>query len=86
MIEVVTAIGENPSVVTMCRLRHSCIVRHCCAVHRSGSSRPLRDTSVAMMEKTYSRHIAEHNSDSVARLALLQEPAPVADKVVALVR
>jgi hypothetical protein len=45
----------------------------------------LHDTSVKMIERTYSRYIASH-SDEIARRALLQTTgqSPAADKVVPL--
>jgi len=46
----------------------------------------LHDTSVKMIERTYSRHIASH-SDDIARRALLQLEQPAAtDNVVTLAR
>jgi hypothetical protein len=41
------------------------------------------DTSVAMIERTYSRFIGDH-SDALARAALLDTTEPTADKVVPL--
>jgi hypothetical protein len=43
----------------------------------------MHDTSVKMIERTYSRHIAEH-TDALARRALLDTVTPVAGNVVAL--
>jgi hypothetical protein len=43
------------------------------------------DTSVAMIERFYSRYIADY-SDEHTRAALLDYAEPVADNVVALVR
>jgi hypothetical protein len=44
----------------------------------------LHNTSVAMIERTYSRYITEH-SDDISRAALLQHEPPLAgDNVVAL--
>jgi hypothetical protein len=43
----------------------------------------LHDTSVKMIERTYSRHIASH-SDDIARRALLQIEQPAANNIVAL--
>jgi integrase len=65
-----TAAGQDPSEVTMYALRHSNIVRQILA------GVPIRvvavnyDTSIAMLERTYSRHIGDH-SDALARGALL---------------
>jgi hypothetical protein len=41
----------------------------------------LHNTSVAMIERTYSAHIAEH-SDEVSRVALLEAPPPSGSNVV----
>jgi integrase len=67
---VVRAAGLDPNEVTIYALRHSSIVRQLLA------SVPVRvvavnhDTSVAMIERTYSRHIGDH-ADALARKALL---------------
>ncbi len=83
--KVVTAIGLDPAEVTMYCLRHSSIVR---MLLRSVPIRlvaSLHNTSVAMIEKHYSRFITEH-SDDVSRHALLQPESPVGENVVALAR
>jgi integrase len=62
--------GLNPTEVTIYALRHSNIVRQLL------SGVPVRvvavnhDTSVAMIERTYSRHIGDH-ADALARGAML---------------
>jgi hypothetical protein len=43
----------------------------------------LHNTSVAMIEKHYSKYITEH-SDDVSRQALLQPELPVGENIVAL--
>jgi integrase len=84
--KVVTAIGRNPAEVTAYALRHSSIVR---MILRNVPIRivaSLHNTSVAMIEKTYSAHISEY-SDDISRTALLQhneEPALAAGNVVSL--
>jgi len=81
--KVVAAIGL-PAEVTMYALRHSSIVRALLQnvpIRLVGS---LHNTSVAMIEKHYSRYIVEH-SDDISRRALLQHEPPDGDKVVALV-
>jgi integrase len=85
--KVVTAIGLDPAEVTMYALRHSSIVRMLLQNIPIRLVASLHNTSVAMIEKTYSKYITEH-SDDISRKALLQheEPAPVADNVVALGR
>ena len=42
----------------------------------------LHDTSVKMIERTYSRYIASH-SDEIARRALLDVSQPTANNVIA---
>jgi integrase len=77
----VRAAGLDPDEVTIYALRHSSIVRQLLA------SVPLRvvavnhDTSVVMIERTYSRHIGDH-ADALARVALLDIAAAPGDNVV----
>ena len=84
--KVVTAVGLDPAEVTMYCLRHSSIVRMLLRnvpIRLVGS---LHNTSVAMIEKHYSRYITEHSIDDITRAGLLSEPTPAADNVVAMVR
>ena len=66
----IEATGLDPGKITMYALRHSNIVRQILA------GVPLRvvavnhDTSVGMLERTYSRYIGDH-ADALARVALL---------------
>ena len=46
----------------------------------------LHNTSVGMIEKHYSRYITEHSIDDIARIGLLSESTPAADKGVAMMR
>jgi integrase len=82
--KVVTAIGLDPDEVTMYALRHSSIVRMLLRNVPIRLAASLHNTSVAMIEKYYSRYITEHSIDDITRNALLSEPTPVGDKVVAL--
>ncbi len=74
--------GLDPAEITIYALRHSNIVRQLLA------GVPIRvvgvnhDTSVAMIERTYSKHIGDH-ADALARPALLDlsSPAPTANVV-----
>ncbi|MGJ5216956.1 hypothetical protein ACQR1Q_08860, partial [Bradyrhizobium oligotrophicum] len=43
----------------------------------------LHNTSVQMIERTYSKYITEH-SDEISRRALLQDAVPIGENVVAL--
>ena len=81
--EVVKGIERDPDEVTIYALRHSAIVRHLLANTPIRVVAALVDSSVAMLERHYSRFIARH-SDEIARKALLH-PEPT-DNVVALKR
>jgi len=81
--KVVTAIGLDPTVVTMYALRHSSIVRMLLQSVPIRLVASLHNTSVAMIEKTYSKYITEH-SDDISRRALLRDHLPIDDNVVAL--
>ena len=76
---VVKAARLDPDEVTLYALRHSSIVRQLLANVPIRIVATLHDTSVKMIERTYSRHIASH-SDEIARRALLataeQPPGP----------
>src|SRR3954447_14604812 len=84
--KVVTAIGLNPAEVTMYALRHSSIVRMLLRNVPIRLVASLHNTSVAMIEKHYSKYITEQSIDDIARAGLLSEPTPDADNVVALAR
>jgi len=83
---VVIAIGLDPdSGVTIYCLRHSSIVRMLKKNVPIRIVASLHNTSVAMIEKHYSKFITEHAIDDIARAGLLSEPAP-AGNLVAMVR
>lgn len=77
--------GLDPEKVTIYALRHSSITRQLLA------GVPVRvvaighDTSIVMIERTYSKHIADH-ADALVRPALLDLSAPTPDNVVPLGR
>lgn len=81
--KVVTAIGRDPAEVTMYALRHSSIVRMLLRNVPIRLVASLHNTSVQMIERTYSRFITEF-SDDISRKALLQHNPPSAANVVAL--
>jgi integrase len=81
--KIVTVIGLDPAVVTAYALRHSSVVRALLQNVPIRVVASLHNTSVAMIEKTYSKFITEH-SDDYSRAALLQHP--IADNVIPLVR
>jgi integrase len=75
------AAGRDPDEVTIYALRHSSIVRQ---LLRSVPIRVVavnHDTSVAMIEKNYSRHIGDH-SDALVRAAVLDIADAAVDNVV----
>src|SRR5215831_422512 len=79
---VIEAAELDPDVVTLYALRHSSIVRQLVANTPIRIVATLHDTSVKMIERTYSRHIAEH-TDALARRALLDVSQPTANNVIA---
>src|SRR5262245_2423775 len=81
---VVKAAGLDPDEVTLSALRHSSIVRQLVANTPIRIVATLHDTSVKMIERTYSRYIAEHTDALARRKALLQIEPPPSGKVVPL--
>jgi integrase len=77
------AAGEDPGEVTMYALRHSSVVRQILAGVPIRVVAVNHDTSIAMLERTYSRHIGDH-ADGLARAALLKTDEPDGDNVVPL--
>jgi integrase len=71
------------SGVTMYALRHSNIVRHLLAGVPIRLVAVNHDTSVLMIEKSYSAHISDH-ADAISRRALLDIATPVAANVIKL--
>ena len=71
MARIAAAIGRPEA--TMYALRHSSIVRMLLQNIPIRLVASLHNTSVAMIEKTYSKYITEH-SDEISRAALLQHP------------
>src|SRR5262249_9676536 len=80
---VIEAAGLDPDEVTLYALRHSSIVRQLLANVPIRIVATLHDTSVKMIERSYSRFIASH-SDEIARRALLEIQQPSAPNVVPL--
>jgi integrase len=79
--EIVARTGLDPAIVTAYALRHSSIVRMLLKNIPIRITAVLHNTSVAMIERTYSAHIAEH-SDEVSRVALLEASPPSSSNVV----
>ena len=84
--KIVTAVGLDPAEVTIYALRHSSIVRMLVRNVPIRLVASLHNTSVAMIEKHYSKYITEHSIDEITRAGLLAEPTPAAENVVALGR
>lgn len=82
--EIVARIGLDAETVTLYATRHSSIVRQLLAGVPIRIVAVSHDTSVAAIEKTYSRHIGNF-SDSITRATLLHHESR-ADNVVALSR
>ncbi|HEY1300822.1 MAG TPA: site-specific integrase [Stellaceae bacterium] len=76
----VEAAGQDPVQVTLYALRHSNIVRQILAGVPIRVVAVNHDTSIAMLERTYSRHIGDH-ADSLARGALLDIAAAPAEVI-----
>jgi hypothetical protein len=74
----------NPNEVTIYALRHSGIVRQLLAGVPVRVVAVNHDTSIAMIERTYSRYIGDH-ADALARVALLDIAEP-GGNVVSIVR
>ena len=79
----VTRAGLDPAIVTIYALRHSSIVRQLLANTPIRVVATLHDTSVVMIERTYSKHISDH-ADALSRRALLDTTHPLSENVVAL--
>jgi integrase len=62
------AAGVDPAIVTIYALRHTNIVRQILAAVPMRVIAVNHDTSVAMLERTYSRYIGDH-ADALARRA-----------------
>jgi integrase len=87
--DAVAAIGLDPTEVSVYALRHSSITRMLLKGVPVRLVASLHDTSIAMIEKNYSRHITEYAADDHARAALLQpddRPSAPTANVVPLVR
>ena len=79
----VTRAGLDPAEITIYALRHSSIVRQLLGGVPIRVVATTHDTSVAMIEKTYSRYITDH-SDVLSRGAMLDPAKPVSDDATAL--
>ena len=77
------AAGQDPAEVTLYALRHGSIVRQILAGVPIRVVAVNHDTSIAMLERTYSRYIGDH-SDALARAALLDTAEPAEGSVVPL--
>jgi integrase len=74
--KIVRDAGLDPAVVTVYALRHTSIVRQLLANVPVRVVAALHDTSVVMIERTYSKFIADH-ADELARATLPETSAEV---------
>jgi integrase len=77
------AVGLDPAEVTIYALRHSSIVRALLANVPARVVAAGHDTSISMIERTYSKHISDH-ADALSRRALLDPGAPAGGNVIPL--
>jgi integrase len=75
--------GLDPGIVTIYAFRHSSICRALLANVPIRIVAVAHDTSVAMVERSYSKSIADH-ADTITRAAMLDVTQPAAPKVVPL--
>jgi integrase len=75
--------GLDPNIVTIYALRHSSITRSLLASVPIRIVAAAHDTSIAMIERTYSKNIADH-ADTVTRAAMLKVEQPAAAKIIPL--
>jgi integrase len=80
--KIVVAIGAEPEATMYC-LRHSSIVRMLLQNVPIRLVASLHNTSVAMIEKHYSKYITEH-TDEISRSALLQHGPAIGDNIIVL--
>jgi integrase len=71
---IVTGIGLDPAEVTMYCLRHSSIVRMLLRNVPIRLVASLHNTSIATIERHYSKYITEHFIDDITRIGLLSDP------------
>ena len=82
--EIVQALGLDPKITPYC-FRHSSITRQLLKGVPVRVVASNHDTSVRMIEATYSKFIGDH-ADHLTRAALLDHAMPAVDNLVALVR
>lgn len=80
---VVLGAALDPSEVTLYALRHSSIVRDLLANVPVRIVATKHDTSILMIERNYSKFIADH-ADFLSRRALLDPSTPSGDNVISL--
>jgi integrase len=80
---VVLRAALDPSEVTLYALRHSSIVRDLLANVPVRIVATKHDTSIPMIERNYSKYIADH-ADVLSRRAMLDPSTPSGDNVISL--
>jgi hypothetical protein len=81
--QVAERAGLDPKIVTMTALRHTSITRQLLANIPVRVVADQHDTSVKMIEQTYS-HLISHHADAIARAAMLDLDVPADEVVVPL--
>ena len=81
--QAAAAAGLDPAEITLYALRHSSIVRELLAGVPVRVTAAKHDTSVAIVEATYSKYISDH-ADALSRRALLDPNAGRVSNVTAL--
>jgi integrase len=82
---VVVQAALDPSEVTIYALRHSSIARDLLANVPVRIVATKHDTSIPMIERNYSKYIADH-ADILSRRAMLDPSTPFGDNVISLTR
>jgi integrase len=82
---VVLGTALDPSEVTLYALRHSSIVRDLLANVPARIVATKHDTSILMIERNYSKYIADH-ADALSRRAMLDFSLPSGDNVMSLMQ
>ena len=78
-------VAKLPDGATIYALRHTAITRALLANVPARLVASSYDTSVAMIEKTYSKYISDHG-DALMRVAVFDADAPVTNNVIRIAK
>jgi hypothetical protein len=81
---VVLRAALDPSEITLYALRHSSIARDLLANVPVRIVATKHDTSIPMIERNYSKYIADH-ADTLSRRAMLDPDGPVEQNAISLI-